>query len=63
MLFFSGVIDTMEINTVETDAHILENRQMALQNTMIRDWSSLTGESENCSVTLEKLQETLKEFL
>ena len=43
MLFFSGVKSTMEKNTVETDAHILENRQMALQNTMIREWSSLNG--------------------
>ena len=67
VLFFSGVKETMENNTVETDAHILENRQMALQNTMIRDWSSLTGESESCSVTLEKLLKernlTVKEFL
>ena len=57
MLFFSGVKDKIENNTVETDAHILENRQMALQNTMIREWSSLNGESEDCSRTLEKLLE------
>ena len=55
MLFFSGVKSTLENNTVGTDAHILENRQMALQNTMIREWSSLNGESEDCSAVMEKI--------
>ena len=67
MLFFSGVKSTMENNTVETDAHILENRQMALQNTMIREWSSLNGESEDCAVVMERILSernlTVKDFL
>lgn len=67
MLFFSGVKSTIENNTVGTDAHILENRQMALQNTMIREWSSLNGESEDCTVAIERILSernlTVKDFL
>ncbi len=55
MLSFSGIKDKTETNIAETDAHILENRQMALQNTMIREWSSLSGESEDCGKALEML--------
>lgn len=67
MLFFSGVQETLQDNAVETDTHILENRQMSLQSAMVREWSSLNGESEDCSAVLEKLLKerniTMEDFL
>lgn len=54
MLFFSSVKSTLENNATETDAHILENRQTALENTMLRDWGSLKEESRECFITLSK---------
>lgn len=55
MLFFSGVQETLQKNAAETDAHILENRQMSMQSAMVREWSSLSGESGDCTAVLEKI--------
>ena len=67
MLRMSGVKTTMENNVVETDTQILENRQMALQNTMVGQWGSLSGESQELSAVLENLlnenKSTVDDFL
>ena len=55
MIFFSGVKGTLENNAVETDMHILSNRQMALQNTMVGEWGTLSVESEEYSIVLKEL--------
>ena len=55
MIFFSGVKGTLENNAVETDMHILSNRQMALQNTMVGEWGTLSVESEEYSIVLNEL--------
>ena len=67
LFFGSGVKDTMENTAVETATHILENRQMALQNVMVNEWGALSTQSEDCATVLDKLLNkkgvSIKKFL
>lgn len=56
MLVFSGIKTKMENNVVDMDNHIVENRQVVLENDMIEHWRSIYKESDNLN---EKLKKTL----
>jgi len=56
MLVFSGIRTKMEDNVVDMDNHIVENRQVVLENDMIEHWRSIYKESDSLN---EKLKATL----
>lgn len=51
-LMFSGARETMESNAVNIDAHIVENRRIALQSTMTQQWASIYEENGYLSAAL-----------
>lgn len=67
MLFFSGVKENLEKNTVNMDSHITENRQLTLQNAMNEQWGGISRESDEMdSVLKDELKQgklNIKDFL
>lgn len=67
MLFFSGVKENLEKNTVNMDSHITENRQLTLQNAMNEQWGWISRESDEMdSVLKDELKQgklNIKDFL
>ena len=67
MLFFSGVKENLEKNTVNMDSHITENRQLTLQNAMNELWGGISRESDEMdSVLKDELKQgklNIKDFL
>ena len=53
MLVFSGIRSNLENNTIQMDQHVLENRQVVLENDMIEKWRSIYKESTYLSETLK----------
>lgn len=53
MLVFSGIRSKLENNTIQMDQHVVENRQVVLENDMIEKWRSIYRESTYLSETLE----------
>ena len=63
MLFLSSVKGSLETNAVSMDSQIVENRQVALQNVMIEQWSSIARESDNLNKVLkQELRSVYKEL-
>lgn len=54
MLFLSSVKSSLENNVVSMDSQIVENRQVALQNVMIDQWSGIARESDNLNKVLKQ---------
>lgn len=67
MLFFSGVKENLEKNTVNMDSYITENRQLTLQNAMNEQWGGISRESDEMdSVLKDELKQgklNIKDFL
>ena len=57
MLVCSGIRSNLENNTIQMDQHVVENRQVVLENDMIEKWRSIYRESTYLSETLETLLE------
>lgn len=57
LLVFSGIRSNLENNTIQMDQHVLENRQVVLENDMIEKWRSIYKESTYLSETLKALLE------
>ena len=55
MLVFSGIRSNLEKNTIQMDRHVVENRQVVLENDMIEKWRSIYRESDYLSGELEHL--------
>ncbi len=55
MLVISGIGSYLENNVIQMDQHVVENRQVVLQNDMVEKWRSIYQESEYLSTTLETL--------
>ena len=45
----------MEQNVILVNSHMVENRQVVLENDMINQWSSISNESENLGTYLEQV--------
>lgn len=45
ILLASKVKETMELNAVENDSNLVENRQVVLENAMVDQWSAVRSES------------------
>ncbi len=54
-LVLSGLKSSLEDNTIQMDAHMVENNQMTLENEMNEKWRSIYKESEGLSETLTSL--------
>lgn len=67
MLFLSGVKSKLENNSASMDSHIVENRQVVLQNAMIQQWSAIAKESDELNLSLKKVldrnKKEINEFL
>ena len=55
MLVFSGLRSNLENNTIQMDQHVVENRQVVLENDMIEKWRSIYKESAYLTETLQKV--------
>lgn len=55
MLILSGVKTNVEENVIRVDNHIVENRQLVLENDMIEQWRMVYKESEGLSAALSDL--------
>lgn len=55
ILLSSGVKSNLEDNMISIDQHLIENRKVVLENTMIEDWSSISNESNFLSYSLSDL--------
>ena len=53
VLLFSGIRSNLESNTIQMDQHVVENRQVVLENDMIEKWRSIYKESTYLSETLK----------
>ncbi len=53
VLLFSGIRSNLETNTIQMDQHVVENRQVVLENDMIEKWRSIYRESTYLSETLK----------
>lgn len=53
VLNFSGIRSNLENNTIQMDQHVVENRQVVLENEMIEKWRSIYKESTYLSETLK----------
>ncbi len=52
-LVFSGIRKNLEQNVILVDSHMVENRQVVLQNDMVNQWSSIYKESDSLDAALE----------
>ena len=52
MLVFSGIRSNLENNSIQMDQHVVENRQVVLENDMVEKWRSIYRESTYLSETL-----------
>ena len=55
MLVFSGIRSNLENNAIQMDRHVVENRQVVLENDMIEKWRPIYRESTYLSDTLGDL--------
>ena len=66
-LILSGIKSSLESNIIHMDSHMVENRQVVLENDMLERWRSVYKESSGLSDALEEvLQEQkcqVKDFL
>ena len=66
-LVFSGVKDNLEQNNIQMTDHVVENRQVVLENDMVEKWRSIYKESDALANNLEQvLQErniNVKQFI
>ena len=67
MLIFSGIRSTMENSIIQTDNHLVENRQVVLENEMNDKWRTIYKESDHLSRSLGKIlkkeNSTAEQFL
>ena len=67
MLVFSGIRSNLENNAIQMDQHVVENRQVVLENDMIEKWRPIYRESTYLSDTLGDLLDAehmgISEFL
>lgn len=54
-LAFSGVKESLEENTIQLDAHMVEKNQVILQNDMNEKWRSIYKESDELNAKLKQL--------
>lgn len=54
-LLFSGIRTNMEESVIRMDAHMVENRQVVLENDMVEQWSSINKECAGLNTALEEL--------
>lgn len=52
-LVFSGIRKNLEQNVILVDSHMVENRQVVLQNDMVNQWSSIYKEGDSLDAALE----------
>lgn len=66
-LVFSGIKTSLEKNTIQMDAHMVEKNQVILQNDMNEKWRSIYKESDELNTKLKQLLEkdhgNMKDFL
>ena len=66
-LVFSGIKTSLEENTIQMDAHMVEKNQVILQNDMNEKWRSIYKESDGLNAKLKQLlgegQGDIKAFL
>lgn len=66
-LALSGIKKSLEDNTIQMDAHMVEKNQLILQNDMNEKWRTIYKESDGLSIKLENLlnsdHKTVKQFL
>lgn len=66
-LVLSGIKTSLEENTIQMDAHMVEKNQLILQNDMNEKWRSIYKESDGLNESLGKIlkkdQKNIKEFL
>lgn len=66
-LSLTGIKTNMENNTISMDSHLVENRQVVLQNDMIEKWRSVykQGDSLNLKLTsfLDKNNTDINRFM
>lgn len=55
MLAFSGIKESLEENTIQMDAHMVEKNQVILQNDMNEKWRSIYKESDELNAKLKQL--------
>ena len=53
VLLFSGIRSNLESNTIQMDQHVVENRQVVLENDMVEKWRSIYKESTYLSESLK----------
>ena len=54
ILLASKAKETMELNAVEIDSNLVENRQVVLENAMVDQWSAVRSESGYLNNVLDK---------
>ena len=54
-LVFSGVKDNLEQNNIQMADHVVENRQVVLENDMVEKWRSIYKESDALGNALEQI--------
>ena len=66
-LILSGIKSNLENNTIYMDSHMVENRQVVLENDMLERWRSVYKESDGLSGSLMEILEkdggTVQDFL
>ena len=66
-LAFSGIKESLEQNTIQMDAHMVEKNQVMLQNDMNEKWRSIYKESDELNTKLKQLLDNdkgnVKQFL
>ena len=55
LFIVSGVRSTIEKNTILMDKHVVENRQVVLENEMVEHWTKIYKENEILSTALQQI--------
>ena len=66
-LLASGTRETLQDNSIDIDRHMVENRAVSLEGSMVDQWSSIQKESSYLNAALERVigenGSTVKDFL
>ena len=54
-LLASGTRETLQNNSIDIDSHMVENRAVSLEGSMVDQWSSIQKESSYLNATLERI--------